>query len=175
MGNVQAHVVPVPDAYTVHLGVVDCLTRPEFGVLWSREFGASDDDVALIPVIYDLYEQIRSAYCAFGAPTDTLVTKVLLGALGCFPAMDTYFDAGYKHCGFSMPPRLNSAMIRDVLQFCRTHVKELQFEQTRIHQLHGLSYPLMKLTDMFFHQIGFELDAEKEKLKAASAQKLTAV
>jgi hypothetical protein len=69
-------------AYTVHLGVVDCLIRPEFPTLWKQEFGASENDGTLAPVILEASDRIRSAYRSFGEANDTLVTKVMLGALG---------------------------------------------------------------------------------------------
>jgi len=46
-------------AYTVHLGVVDCLTLPRFAPLWEREFGSDADDVQLVPVILDAIEEIN--------------------------------------------------------------------------------------------------------------------
>src|SRR5690349_1631304 len=40
-------------AYTVHLGVVDCLASPRFAPLWDRELGSEADDAELVPVIMD--------------------------------------------------------------------------------------------------------------------------
>src|SRR5437016_3762807 len=65
-------------AYTVHLGVVDCLVTEEVSSLWTREFGAAEDDVNLIPSILQVVDAVRRAYRPFGNATDTLVTKVLL-------------------------------------------------------------------------------------------------
>jgi hypothetical protein len=70
-------------AYTVHLGVVDCLTSPHFAPLWVREFGCNADDVELVPVILEAAKEIRKAYSQFGKPTELLVTKVVLGTFGC--------------------------------------------------------------------------------------------
>ena len=86
-------------AYTVHLGVVDCLVLPRFAALWEREFGADVSDVDLLPVILDAAEAVGKAYSQFGQPTETLVTKVLLGTFGCLPASDQYFIAGFRGAG----------------------------------------------------------------------------
>lgn len=44
-------------AYTVHLGVIDQLVAPRFSVLWEQEFGSGDNDLKLVPIIF---EAIRS-------------------------------------------------------------------------------------------------------------------
>ena len=73
-------------AYTVHLGVVDCLATPRFAPLWVKDVGAETGDTALVPIILAAVDAIRDAYRPFGELTDTLVTKVILGTFGCLPA-----------------------------------------------------------------------------------------
>ena len=143
-------------AYTIHLGVIDRLTAPESATLWSEEFGANEDSGLVHAILY-LYEGIRSAYSPF-KPTDTLVTKVLLGTVGCSPALDTYFALGWKHSEFGVPCRMDSVFLEHALRFCRANILELQAQQAAIEQAQGLRYPLMKLVDMYFHEIGVELD-----------------
>lgn len=152
-------------AYTVHRGAVDCLLQPKFSTLWNQEFGASDEDANLSPVIMVACQDMRTPYRPYGKATDTLVTKILLGTIGCFPALDEYFSIGYRHVGFSIPDPLNSKFIQQVLAFCRNNILEFQAEQARIEQAYGMRYPLMKLVDMYFHQIGIEVDPPKPKKK----------
>lgn len=114
-------------AYTVQLGAVDCLLQSKFSALWDQEFGASANDTQLIPVILEACEELRAAYRPFGKATDTLVTKVLLGTIGCFPALDRYFNDGYKsHSGSSVPNPLNSAFIEGVLRFCQENLSDFR-------------------------------------------------
>jgi hypothetical protein len=153
-------------AYTVHLGVVDCLLEPRLSPLWNPEIGGSDKDIILVPLILEACDGIRSAYHPFGEATDTLVTKILLGTIGCFPAWDTYFHNGLRHSGFRPPSRMNSTFVQDVLHFCRNNLHEFHAEQARIEQTSGMRYPLMKLLDMYFHQIGLELEAAKQAAEA---------
>src|SRR5262249_34162547 len=87
--------------YTVHLRVINCIAAPQFGPLWQREFGAGERDTALLPLVTTAVRAVREAYAPFGQPTDTLVTKVLLGTIGCLPACDRYFLSGFKREGFS--------------------------------------------------------------------------
>jgi len=49
-----------------------------------------------------------------------------------------------------------AVFIERVLRFCKYHLAELREEQSRIEVASGVHYPLMKLVDMYFWQIGFE-------------------
>lgn len=151
-------------AYTAHSGVIDCLAAPEFGTLWQSDFGAVEGDVALIPTVIAAVQGVRNAYAPFGQPTDTLVTKVLLGTFGCLPACDRYFLGGFKSKGFRYS-YVNKTFVERLLHFCRANLAELRSEQERIESTSGVRYPLMKLVDMYFWQLGYELgsaDAEPE-------------
>ena len=148
-------------AYTVHLGVVDVLATPRFAVLWTVEFGAGEENAELVPIVLEAVEAIREEYRPFAPaidsrqPSDTLITKVLLGTFGCLPACDRYFVDGLKSAGFKYS-RLNAKLVALVLDFCQKHLRELCDEQTRIERSGGMHYPLMKLVDMYFWQIGYE-------------------
>lgn len=126
-------------------------------LLWQREFGADENDQALVPTIVAAVRAVREAYAPF-MPTDTLVTKVLLGTLGCLPACDRYFLVGFKNQGFSYSC-LNALFVERVLRFCSTNLAELRSEQERIESASGVRYPPMKLLDMYFWQLGYELGA----------------
>ena len=142
-------------AYTVHLGVVDCLATPRFALLWERDVGAEAEDFGLIPIILAAIDAIRHAYRPFGEPTDTLVTKVILGTFGCFPACDRFFVDGFRRVGFQYSS-LNEGFIEGILRFSHDNISDLRHEQARIEASSGVRYPLMKLVDMYFWQIGYE-------------------
>jgi hypothetical protein len=142
--------------YSVHLGVVDRLAAPHLSPLWEREFGTGDEDYKILPIVDSAIEAVRDAYMPFGIATDTLITKVLLGTLGCLPACDRYFIAGFKNAGFKYS---RDDFVDRVLRFCRDNRDELLTEQARIKGSSGKHYPLMKLADMYFWQIGYDLGA----------------
>jgi hypothetical protein len=150
-------------AYTVHLGVIDQLVAPQFSVLWGQEFGTGDNDLKLVPIIFEAIDAVREAYRPFTPSaesrqaSDTLVTKIILGTFGCLPACDRYFIDGFKNASFRYS-YLNAKFVERVLQFCRDNLRELREEQGRIEHIGGMRYPLMKLVDMYFWQIGFELE-----------------
>jgi hypothetical protein len=149
--------------YTIHKSVIDQLLEARFSILWETEFGTGQNDRDLIPIVLELIDAIREAYSPFvlsgetSQPTDTLVTKVLLGTLGTLPACDRYFIDGFKSSGLSYS-YLNGNFIERLLQFCRNNLTDLRSEQMRIAQSNYVRYPLMKLVDMYFWELGFERD-----------------
>jgi len=157
--------------YTVHLGVVDCLLESNFSKLWPEEFefGAGEKDEDLVPLILKACGDVRTAYRPFADAkhkrvTNTLVTKVVLGTMGCFRALDDYFKAGYKkHFGFNVPEKLDAAFIEGILRFCRNNLQDFQAEQARIEEMYRMRCPLMKLVDAYFVKIGEEIEEAKPK------------
>jgi hypothetical protein len=87
--------------------------------------------------------------------TDTLVTKILLGTLGCTPAYDSYFIDGLRAGGLHHS-KLSKKNYLSLVDFYRKHRKEFVTIQQSIRQKSGTKYPTMKLIDMYFWQIGFE-------------------
>ena len=154
--------------YTIHLGVVDCLLKsPGLAPLWRQEFGCTDSDLQLMPKIFEATEAIRRVYKPFAEAlnkgvSDTLATKVLLGTFGCLPACDELFTAGFRHSGFSFSC-LNENFVKRVFGFCRENFGELQDAQAKINESSPIHYPVMKLVDMHFWQIGYDISNGKKR------------
>jgi len=148
-------------AYTVHRDVVNVVAKEHFNQLWESDLGAGESDIDLEPHVHSLIDEIRDSYrsyaqnSGFAQPTDTLVTKVILGTFGCLPACDRYFIDGFRFEGFKFS-RVNNLFIRRLLDFCNANLDELQQEQAQLELSTGLRYPLMKLVDMYFWQVGLE-------------------
>jgi hypothetical protein len=145
--------------FTVHEAVVDGLTDKRFAPLWEREIGGSRDDGEFAPLILDVVEAVRRAYRPYGDATDTLITKVLLGTIGCLPAVDRFFIVGFAASGFKYS-YVNRNFIGRVIDFCVENANVLKKEQVRIREMGGGHYPMMKLIDMYFWQVGFEQSPE---------------
>lgn len=109
--------------YTVHRRVVDLIFDPEFNLLWNTDFGACKSDGQHLGTIHDLIERVKAAYKPFvpqagsAQPTDTLVTKIILGTFGSLPACDRYFIDGFKHMGQKYS-YLNDSFVERILEFC---------------------------------------------------------
>jgi hypothetical protein len=155
-------------AFTVHRGVIDLIAQPRFTSLWETDFGANETDCEFIPTIRELINGIKESYRPFAPasgsaqPTDTLVTKIVLGTFGCLPACDRYFIDGFKSEGFKYS-RLDDDFVVCLRTYCRANLTELRKEQAAIQECGGVRYPLMKLVDMYFWQIGYEQDTKQSK------------
>ena len=83
-----------------------------------------------------------------------LITKILMGTLGCVPAYDRFFQDGvatYKVTTQTYSPE----SILKLVDYYEEHNDRLE-EVRRGFVADGLTYPQMKLLDMGFWQIGFE-------------------
>ena len=89
----------------------------------------------------------------------TLITKILMGTLGCVPAYDRYFVAGIKN----QKVATGSYNLKSIMQLVDFYEKNsIRLEQVREKmKVEGMPYPQMKMLDMGFWQVGFELDANK--------------
>jgi hypothetical protein len=145
--------------YTIHRRVIDYLTLPKYSVLWDKHLGSETCHEQLVPIVLNVIDDVREAYKP-EQPSDILVTKVILGTIGCLPACDEYFKGGFKKKGFKYTRtngQPNQHFIKQVFGFCREHVGKLIAVQEKINKERRKSYPLMKLVDMYFYQIGYEL------------------
>ena len=87
--------------------------------------------------------------------TDTLVTKILLGTLGCIPAYDRYFIDGMRKSGISYS-KLSKTNLKAVATYYKQNEVEFLKAQKSIYEKSGAYYPAMKLVDMYFWEIGFQ-------------------
>lgn len=90
--------------------------------------------------------------------TDTLATKIILGALGCVPAYDRYFIAGLRSKGFRFS-ELRLRHLLDMANFYRKNRPGFDSAQEAIHQRSGIYYPPMKLVDMYFWTLGVKTES----------------
>ena len=94
----------------------------------------------------------------------TLITKILMGTLGCVPAYDRYFIAGIKKQKVTTE-NYNLKSIMKLVDFYEKNSVRLEPVREKM-EVDGMPYPQMKMLDMGFWQIGFELDkvfSKKEK------------
>lgn len=147
--------------YKIHADVVRLIYRPEWDDLWdlspeklSQEYYADR--------IMKLSESITEAYVASGAgiPTDTLLTKILLGTVGCVPAYDRYFKKALADtCAASQV--FSAKSIRTLGNLYLDH--EDEFEKLRKHCGSRIEYPAAKILDMCFFEYGFQRDASSQE------------
>ena len=86
-----------------------------------------------------------------------LITKILMGTLGCVPAYDRFFVDGIKKYKVTTQ-EYSLKSVRKLAEFYEAHNDRLEKARHGM-QTEDLTYPQMKLLDMGFWQIGFEKDA----------------
>lgn len=112
--------------------------------------------------IMKLSESITEAYVASGVgiPTDSLLTKILLGTVGCVPAYDRYFKKALADTG-AAPQVFSAKSIRTLGNLYLDH--EDEFEKLRKHCGSRIEYPAAKILDMCFFEYGFQRDASSQE------------
>jgi hypothetical protein len=124
--------------------------------------GLMDDEN--LNLLEEVSERIRKAYAeekpsfegVTNNATDTLVTKILLGTLGCVPAYDRYYVQAVKQYGISVGG-YNKESVRDVAKYYLSYQDEFEAVRAEL-STHGAEYPAMKLMDMCMWQAAFEAD-----------------
>lgn len=88
--------------------------------------------------------------------SSTLITKILMGTLGCVPAYDRYFISGIKKQKVSSG-NYNMKSIGQLVDFYEKNIVELENIRKDM-KVNGMAYPQMKILDMAFWQIGLDSD-----------------
>lgn len=174
--------------YKAHKKVVKILLDENYSSLWGYKPQAlSAEELSeqnkLIFGKTALYNQIKNAYNGYVGvneddPSDTLVTKILMGTMGCVPAFDRFLKEGIKWLNQNFSAEYgdisrtienkgeNAGKTFDALErFAFHNQQHLKVQSSTVE------YPVMKCVDMFFWQIGFEIDLMKKLQNPKTSQK----
>ncbi len=161
--------------YKAHKAVVLMLLFADeclFAYAPNRAYGATDvsRQNELLFGRDGLYFKIRSAYSDNSShlslpdsdgsgdiATDTLVTKILMGTLGCVPAFDRFFKVGIAWLKKKLP---FAGLTQSIENGGKTYraLENIAYEYKDSLVIENSGYPVMKCLDMFLWQVGFELD-----------------
>jgi hypothetical protein len=111
----------------------------------------------LYDYIADYFRPIRDEVAGgevASSVSPVLVTKILMGTLGCVPAYDRFFQDGVATYKVTTQEYSLKSILR-LVDFYEEHNDRLE-ETRRGMQCEGLTYPQMKVLDMGFWQVGFE-------------------
>jgi hypothetical protein len=150
--------------HLVHIGAVEILSQEKYQGLKC----GPDQEVNSLSVdrILELKSALKEHYKVISfekekgatkniSPTDTLISKVLLGALGCVPAYDRFFIDGLKDKGMSHF-KFQADSLEALFRFIKEHETDIVGCQKYIKGKNLKHYPVMKIVDMYFWQIGYE-------------------
>lgn len=147
--------------YKVHMPVVRLLTSERIGHLYNLSIDALcrmdtiDEIMALSDEIVAAYrKKTRQDGLGKGKTASaTLVTKILLGTLGCTPAYDRYFRQALIQSGIASGTFGRTSLLQ-LAKFYRANRGEFEACRKEMSS-NGIEYTPMKVLDMCFWQIGF--------------------
>jgi hypothetical protein len=137
--------------YKIHTNVVKFLKE-----FYKKDEYKFDEIIFLKDKISAIYRNSATPNSSKNStPSDTLITKILLGTYGCIPAYDRFFIEGFNSiigstCSFD----------KDKFDLLNKYYEDNKKKFTGFEK----NYPKMKLLDMYFWKIGYDISIE-EKLK----------
>jgi hypothetical protein len=153
--------------YKIHKTAVCEVLKSEYDVLRGIELQCFNDEkinilFGLIGRLNTIYQNIKKSVETKNNDrdtTDTLITKILLGTLGCIPAYDRFFINGIRQFDGLSYSTLNETNFRKLLNWCDENKDEIQEISEKI------KYPPMKIVDMYFWSMGAKFDIDKKEQK----------
>ena len=158
--------------YTIHTSVVKEILKSEYSTLFGLECKELNNEQTS-SLLKKLNSEISTIYNPFRLElketevtqdiSNILVSKVLLGTLGCVPAYDRFFVDAVKKNEVTTG-NYNIASLHKLIKFYEEHQEKLEKLRSEFlikYEFDGeektLDYPQMKLLDMGFWKIGFDL------------------
>ncbi len=141
--------------YKIYIPTIRVLVSPKYQSLWALDFEAIPLDGPEIKLVFQLAQDIEKTLGQKGiTPTRTLVTKIIMGTVGCTPAYDRFFIDGVKSLG-EFSASFGHRSYLGLIQFYRENVREFKEAQAVISK-DRVAYPPMKLVDMYFWSLGVQ-------------------
>ena len=156
--------------YKVLSPIVEKVLKPEYDCLFGlacTDLRNDDVQTQLTNVYNDIandFGPVRNQVAGREVESpvsQVLITKILMGTLGCVPAYDRFFGIGAKYLGLEKDTYQEKSL-RELVDFYEAHNDRLE-DARRGMRTEDLTYPQLKLLDMGFWQIGFERDAGDAK------------
>jgi len=141
--------------YKVHIPIIKIILNKKYDKLLAIK--PENYDSETINLLFILIQEIKDNYQKIELidkkkkvnATDTLITKILLGTLGCIPAFDTYFNKEFRK-EFGYTNKLNQKSFLALLHLSGELKLELLKAKDLISKKYSKEYPLFKLLDMYF-------------------------
>jgi hypothetical protein len=152
--------------YLFHNEIVMEILKPKYDSLVA--LNPKDMDRNILSLVAELSNRITEIYHKNTAilngrlddpkeASGTLVTKIMMGTLGCVPAYDRYFVGGLKYK--NIPNRTFGPLaMTELFLFYRNNRAEIDETMEYVNSKSSIKYPIMKIIDMYFWQIGYLQD-----------------
>ncbi len=154
--------------YKVHIPIVRIIMEEKYNPLR----GISAEELYKkqnLELIKEISEKIRKAFFEErpssegknNNATDTLISKILLGTLGCTPAYDRYYVQAVKRYEISTG-KYGDDSLKSVAEYYIAHKEDFEKVRAEISRC-GIEYPPMKLMDMCMWQSEYEREREEKR------------
>lgn len=157
--------------YKIHDAAVLKLLESQYSNLWNFNPCEEKNDAEAIEQIIKLYHELKQIYreritavngkSKEHEASEILITKILLGTVGCTPACDRFFIRGFRH--ESQYSTFGKKFLLRAFQFYRQQADEFSETQRVVLQRGGINYPAMKLLDMYFWNLGVRLERQDQQ------------
>mgnify|MGYP000847979969 FL=1 len=149
--------------YKVLVPIVEEILKPDYDCLFGvacadlRQPGVQEQLTNARDYIANHFGPIRNEVAGREVTTPVspvLITKILMGTLGCVPAYDRFFEEGARHLGLKEKNYKKNSLL-ELADIYEAHNDRLE-EARRGMRVGDLIYPQMKLLDMGLWQVGFD-------------------
>ncbi|MBQ0156122.1 MAG: hypothetical protein KBT22_06050 [Bacteroidales bacterium] len=165
-GMMRGSSVLLQKDYLIHVDAIKILWKSKYNSLWGKTWSSVVSDKSDIDLIFNkngLKDELVSCYKSKGiSPTDTLITKIILGTMGCIPAYDRFLIEGLRADGKTK--NFGKKSFVQIIDSYGTMSGFLLPSYTSSVYL-TLTYPQMKIIDCIFWQFGYYIDEIKTQLK----------
>lgn len=149
--------------YNVHESVVSEILNDKYDSLLDDK--CSRNDLTNADLLFELKDKLNTMYRVERQSvkgevksniSDVLLSKVLLGTLGCVPAYDDYFKEVLTTTNIA-PTTFNRDSIAALKDFYNNNFNQFEDKRKKMKMKNGLVFPKMKFLDMAFWYLGQDL------------------
>jgi len=149
--------------YKYYVPVIRVLIDPKYDDLWDVNYLNDKEREKDIDLLFELDKELqrvmRKENKKGKAPSDTLITKIVMATMGCAPAYDRFFKTGLtKYLKKNREKRsayFNKESFEKLLSFSREDdiLSEI-YKKSIPTVIKGVQYPPMKILDLYFWRLG---------------------
>ncbi len=152
--------------YKVHIDAIKELYKPEYKPLWgiNCETLLENDNLDLVMKVSnrlkEIYIEKRKNLDDYDGVSNILITKILMGTLGCVPAYDRYFVNTIKEYKIASGNYTKQSLY-DLAIFYNANREKIELVRNKVNSVRGINYPEMKILDMSFWYMAFEKESNE--------------
>ena len=155
--------------YKFYVPVVEILINKKYDKLWNINFLATpqEEDISLLfQLKKELENKISENYKAEAEDNkeehemNLIITKIIMGTMGCVPGYDQYFKNGVK-IEFNKNCSFNKKSFKNLLDLVKNDKFKNIFLKSPSLKRTNIKYPSMKLLDLYFWLLGKQKEMEK--------------